>query len=306
MKDNFEVQPYCSSKYSDSNNNTLSRLVNSFIQAMNSKYYLPEYVIIFMDNDLIEHLQFKKFNLASLLGPWIKYLSQVIAESLQKRRQDLPARAKLKEITQIYWVEVVGHNNFDYADQQVREIFSQCIEVNCQLHDNMRMLKLRDYWDRTDDSLVIQNCFTKAGLSAYWRSMDASFQFNNKKREEYLIRSKFRALKASSNDSSEKPGKVMKSFQEDPGYDQMPRFFKRSQDHFHWNHSLYSQVYTSAPEVLYRTLNFIMFSMVINDSGYLHLRLCILFLFQNFIFTGLHFNYCAVMCLYTFPIFCLG
>ena len=69
IKYNYEVTAHCSSKYSDKNSNSLSRITNTFIQAMNTKYYLPEYIIIFLDDDLIEFLQYKKYAVASLLGP---------------------------------------------------------------------------------------------------------------------------------------------------------------------------------------------------------------------------------------------
>ena len=75
LKDKYEIMPFCSSKYSDKNTNALSRLVNSFIQALNSKFYLPNYVVVMLDNDLIEFLQYKRFAVGSLLGPWLEYLA---------------------------------------------------------------------------------------------------------------------------------------------------------------------------------------------------------------------------------------
>ena len=56
MKENFEVVPYGSNSYNDNNQNAVSRITNSLIQALNSKYYLPEFLLIFLDDDLIEHL----------------------------------------------------------------------------------------------------------------------------------------------------------------------------------------------------------------------------------------------------------
>ena len=252
IKENFEFLPFYGSRYSDSNNNTLSRLVNSFMQAMNSKFYLPEFVIIFLDNDLIEHLQYKKLNTASLLGPWIEYLSQTVAEALHQRYQDLPLKAWPKEVSQIYWVEAVGHNNFDYSDQKAREIFTQCLEANCKLHENMRILKIRHFWDKSDDSLVVNNRFTKAGLFTYWRSMDASFCFNTKKQEDFLVRSKFRALKSQSDEqlSGKRFGKTSKSFADDiPEVNDVQCFFnKRRLDKYHWNHSQISATQVLLPK----------------------------------------------------------
>ena len=90
LKNRFEVTPYCSSRFSDRNTNAISRLVNSFVQAMNTKFYLPEYVIIMLDNDLIEYVQYKRFGVAALLGSWIEYLAQFFVETLETRDSNYP------------------------------------------------------------------------------------------------------------------------------------------------------------------------------------------------------------------------
>ena len=142
IKEYFKVLPFCSSKYSDRNINAVSRITNSFLQALNAKYYLPEFMILFLDDDLIEFLNYKRFNLASLLGPWIEYISQCVSESIQDRYQKLSAKARPKNITQVYWVEAVSHTNFDYLNQQARDTFTKCLEATCKIYQNMRVLKL--------------------------------------------------------------------------------------------------------------------------------------------------------------------
>ena len=252
MKEHFEVLPFCSSKYSDKNINTLSRITNTYVEAMNSKFYLPEVMIIFLDADLIEFLQYKRYNLASLLGPWIEHLSQFFAETIQERHQLLPSKARNKEITQIYWVEPVNHGNFDYIDQQAREILSKCLEVNCKVHENMRVLKLREFWNKNDDVLVINNRLTRHGLAAYWKSVDASLKFNLKKREEFMVRNKFRAMKPKLDDrvpfsvsrKNKNCGQSMSTdLEDDDDHDDMRQFFARHRsnfnglDWFHWRNN---------------------------------------------------------------------
>ena len=93
-------------------------------------------------------------------------------------------------------MEAVSHSNFDYIDQQAREIFSKCLDANCKVHENMRVLKIREFWDKSDDNLVLGNKLTKHGISMYWKSLDASLQFNIKKRDEFLIRNRYHAMRA--------------------------------------------------------------------------------------------------------------
>ena len=66
LKSCFEVIPFCSSRFSDKNTNVISQLINSFVLAMNSKFYLPDYIIIVLDDNLIDYLQYRKFKVASL------------------------------------------------------------------------------------------------------------------------------------------------------------------------------------------------------------------------------------------------
>ena len=118
----------------------------------------------------------------------------------------------------------------------------------------MRVLKLRDYWDKNDDNLVMNNRFTKQGLSAYWKSLDASFKFNLKKREDFIIRHQFQALKSRSDEQGTcKKDLVMKPGREDyqavfsedstDEMDAMLQFFSqnRSQggNRFHWKNKDY-------------------------------------------------------------------
>ena len=128
----------------------------------------------------------------------------------------------------------------------MRETFSKCLEANCKLHEPMLVQKIKDFWDRQDDNLVMNNKFTKQGVSAYWRSMDASFKFNLQRREEYIIRNKFRSMKSKpedhrrqsqvsrDNDGAHVYGSAKKLAKEDD----IPNFFRHTQHHgdrFHWS-----------------------------------------------------------------------
>ena len=115
----------------------------------------------------------------------------------------------------------------------------------------MRVLKLRESWNHKDDTLVLNNRFTKQGAQAYWKAMDASFKFNLKKHEDFITRFNFRALKA----VSEKPGMHVKkraqegisakqsklSVSEDTDEDHLDPvcnfFVRHKQGRFHWSNN---------------------------------------------------------------------
>ena len=71
----------------------------------------------------------------------------------------------------------------------------------------MRLIKIKEFWDRADNELVMNNSFTKSGLATYWRALDASFKFNVLKRRDYLIRTNFRQLKSKCSQAPPLPRK---------------------------------------------------------------------------------------------------
>ena len=143
MRQNFEVWPFCSSRFSDCNPNMLSRITNSMISALNNKVYLPVYLIIVLEDDLITFLDYCKFGVSGLFGMWLEYIAANIVQFLDTRCQQLPVSAIPRELTQIYWVEPINHNNFSTENRQMREKMCLCVESVTQLYDNMRALKIR-------------------------------------------------------------------------------------------------------------------------------------------------------------------
>ena len=99
LQENFEVIPFCSSHFSDKNVNAVSRILNSFITAVNMKTLLPSYLLIVLDNDLIEFMQYKKYGVSSLCGTWIEYLAKEIVTVIDKRNNSLPVSSQLSEKT---------------------------------------------------------------------------------------------------------------------------------------------------------------------------------------------------------------
>ena len=93
-------------------------------------------------------MNYNRFKVALLCGPWLEFLSEIFTEALQNRRAQLSRKARPENVTQVYWVEPLNSSNFDYAHQQLREKFLQCLEANYKSFENMRVLKLRDFWNK--------------------------------------------------------------------------------------------------------------------------------------------------------------
>ena len=74
LKWSFEVPTFCNSKYSSNNTNLLSRLQNTLVSALNEQFILPEYIIVILDDDIIEFLEYKKYGVSTMYWTWLEWL----------------------------------------------------------------------------------------------------------------------------------------------------------------------------------------------------------------------------------------
>ena len=68
------------------------RLLNSFIDGLNSTPKLPKYVLVFPDRDLITGLKFLDFCVILLLDEHVSWLFRKLNKEIKRRRDDLMAK----------------------------------------------------------------------------------------------------------------------------------------------------------------------------------------------------------------------
>ena len=192
----FQVEAYCSSRFSDSNGNMISWLQISMAQAINKSTYLPDYIIIVLEDDIIEYLEYRNYGVSAMYGTWLEWLAKEFNELLHKKQALLPIGAKNDDETQIYWTTAVYHKLFTLTETQMREKFNNCMESVVQAYGNMRVIKVKEAWGSNNMSAVMNNRITSTGLSLLWKGIDAAFKFNVQKHNEYLIREKYREQQA--------------------------------------------------------------------------------------------------------------
>ena len=185
------------------NQNMLSRIQISLAKAMNESFYLPDYLVIILENDLIDYLDFKGQGVSTMYGLWAQWLCNTIELMIKQWFESIPGSARKQ--TQVYWVLPLYHKNLSYEEKQAREKFNHCFEVVVKLHDCMRTIKFKEIWDQQDNELVVNDKLTHSGLSRYWRALDASLEFNYNKRKDFLIWDNFRQLQKAT-DSADTTG----------------------------------------------------------------------------------------------------
>ena len=68
LKEQFEVTPFCSSKYNDNNKNVLSRLQITMASAINKEKTLPKFILVIIDDELIKYLDYNNHEAAVMWG----------------------------------------------------------------------------------------------------------------------------------------------------------------------------------------------------------------------------------------------
>ena len=186
-KQTFEVSAFCSSRQCDSNQNVISRLLNSLALGINSSTKLPKYLVIMCDEDIITYLRYTHYGISSMYGTLLEYLAKEINQMLHTRIEQLPKKAKRREEPFIYWLALPFHRCFTFNAPRAK--FNASLNAVVKAYGNMRVMKLKDFWNFDDTSLVHPNgCLTETGYSAIWKSVDSAVKFNIQKREEYLAK----------------------------------------------------------------------------------------------------------------------
>ena len=244
MRDNFELVFFSKSRFNSNNPNMLSRLVNSLITAVNSRVKLPKVMVILLQQDFIEALQYDDSHVtisASLYGTWIEWLAEQIMNIINDANQRLPVKAQRPpEEPIIYWSATPSHKNFSFQLRAQIAKFNNCLESVMKLHKSMRLIKIKEGWDTEDSNLVTtQGRVTHQGIDQIWEALDSSVKFNYMKHMEYLPRNA---------GISQKPAEeIHHGQQKDP----MIGFFQKNQI-YHGNNSIWNKGFRDCEDVHHR------------------------------------------------------
>ena len=197
------------------------------VRGLNASKKLPKYIVIVLDGDLIGFLNYTQYGFFSMMGKWIEWLAKEIHTAVEDRRKLLPQKTLRQGEPFIYWISAPFHDFFGSELNAARGKFNACLDSVLKLYDNMRVMKLKEYWNTKNRNLVgnLNRQISAEGLAHYWRSIDAAIEFNVNKREEYLSR-----VKGMRNNA---PMAKLSSAKE---CNDMKRFFHRHRhDQFHWH-----------------------------------------------------------------------
>ena len=230
IKENFEVEKFCNSRFTSTNQNILSRLQITFVKAIEEKVKLLKMIIVMLHSDLISELAANESMPATVIGTCLEWLVNEMSGAIKQHSKDLPKKAKRDLDLIIYWL-ALPHSK--YLSFQTRSLFAKCnnvLESVMKTQVNMRMIKLKNDWniDNPDYINMTAEKLSKNGEFALWKAMDASVKFNLQKREEFLSKES-RGFKSNHKDNGSTKD------HRDPMYKVFEQRRSMENDQFHWS-----------------------------------------------------------------------
>ena len=229
-----------------------------FTNALNSNVktgggLLPPYILMVLDDDLITFLNCKTSDsVASLFGIWITWLVDEINRMLKVRLHQLPSKGK-KVTPFIYWVTAPIHSYFSKERNNLHIKFNLSLESVIRQQENMRVIKMKQFWESKDSHLVINDRMTESGLTAYWMAVDATFKYNSERCEAYVAK-KLLSKQQSPADSampSASRSAVSNCRNDSPperfrvSEDPMRVFFRRHKPDYHMGKNYFFQIFSN-------------------------------------------------------------
>ena len=120
----------------------MARVINSMIEGLNSKEQLPKYVLVVMDKDLIENVNYFEFGLADIMDECVFWMVKEANKLFEIRREDLRRRkpGALSTATEprLVWLAMIQH---PMVHDNFKKVYSKRSKFNKALEDAVSRFK---------------------------------------------------------------------------------------------------------------------------------------------------------------------
>ena len=163
--------------------NILRRIKNSLAAGLDKEVKLPKFIVMILDSDIFEFIDFDGYGISSMIGDMLESLIKDLIEMIDDHKSKLPTKCKKEDYPFFYWIALPHHKNFN---NNIRSKFNSTLDTIVKLYSEMRIALIKEHWDFDDDNLVSRNNLTRRGTYQYWKAIDASLKFNIGKRSRIL------------------------------------------------------------------------------------------------------------------------
>ena len=161
----------------DSNKSVLGRIHNQLVNGLNNNDWLPKYIIILPDHDMIEEARFGGFGCKTVFEHSINWLTKAVQDEIDLRRKDIskkkPGALPPADEPVTIWIPMlicpfIHHTTKGYVFAQ-SHTFNEVLKGIVSKFDNMvycnpDIPENRDFFDLT-------GAITNKGKSYLWREL---------------------------------------------------------------------------------------------------------------------------------------
>ena len=154
MKNYFQIEKHCDSKYSNKNTNILSRIQNTVAKAINEQVKLPQIMLFVLHRDIINSTKKEDVEgCTALMGEWMEWLMEEINGMVERRLSQLPDKAINDKEPTIYWATIPQSRHFSYSLRVIHAKFNNVLENIIKLYPRMCLIKMKTWWDTEDKAI---------------------------------------------------------------------------------------------------------------------------------------------------------
>ena len=183
IKENYDIYAFFNNNHYDTN--ILSRVRKVLVLALNQQMYLPRFMAIVLDNDLMRFINHSKFGIGLETGTLVEWLVSAFDKAINTRLDQLQPKCKKQGFPHIIWFGVPMHELFQ--DNDVCEKFNESLESTIPLYGNMSLLLPKKGWNACDRGIIKKDSFTLDGMKMYWYAIDAALHFWDTRKQNQTI-----------------------------------------------------------------------------------------------------------------------
>ena len=157
--------------------NIIGRLRNVLVNTINMQTYIPKWIVIVIEDDIINSSTYDKSRASSFFGNVLEHLMKEHNTIMDEFKAMIPQKAKKHGWPFFLWVKPTSHKFYDNKD--LRDKFNKCLTTVETLHDNVLALNLEQIWDQ-NDRVMFQTATQKlsaTGYNTYWKALDRTIRY---------------------------------------------------------------------------------------------------------------------------------
>ena len=154
----------------------ITRICNSLIEALNKYIYLPKYVIILIDKDIVVSQVERNVERNTAMKNHLHWLIKQVSEITHTRREDLkihnPSLAST-EPTRIIWIKMLTRPLIENSSLCISKLgvkFNDTMETIIKSNKYMQTFAIKNMEDKT--YFDIKGNLTTRGKKAFWQNLN--------------------------------------------------------------------------------------------------------------------------------------